>query len=299
MASTRYSIYSATVNGTSWTQIAGCGVRNGSSKEVIVPGGGLDAGAVILSMADPTVTISSHDFTTIWGAVSVSTGLNCTSGATFRFQQRAAGGTFTGSTNNVSLSSTQGHAILRSVSASQDSPAICEVDYKPTYDGSTLPLVVNASVSFSATPTFVSCFYLGPVYVNGVQIEGVVSTRVDTGVMFDVFRGDGDLYAKVGSVIVRRPSISITWRAAEYLSSGLANIFNSAPGGAVALYYLKGVHGSSARVAAGTTSHGKISLASGAWSPDDISVQDVGDANITVTINPTATLALSVASAVP
>lgn len=299
MSSTRHSIYSATVNGTSWTQINSQGIRPNSSKEVIIPGGGLDAGAVVLNSSDPSVVVSSNDFTTIFGAISISAGLNCSSGATFRFQKRADGSTFTGGSNNVTLSSTQGFAKINSISADQDRPASVEVEYKPTYDSSTLPLVVNTSVSFSATPAFVSVFYLGPVYVNSSQVEGVTSVRVDPGVMFDVFRGDGDLYAKIGSVVARRPSISITFRPMEYVSSGLGNVFLSAPAGAVACYFLKGAHGSSARVASGSSVHAKVGIPSGGWNPDDITVSGEADSQYTVTIHPTATITLSVTSAVP
>lgn len=300
MSTTRFGIFPCTIDSLELQQIGSASVRTGANKEFIMPGGSLDVAAIPLNMADPTVTIGSHDFTTILGGVSISAGLECDTGGTFRYQKRADQGTFAGSTSNLTLSSTKGMALLRSIGAQVGSPATISLEYKPLWDGSTLPLVINNSVSFSGAsqPAFGSVFYLGPMYVNSTQIEGVISTSVDPGLVFDVCIADGDLYPRVGSIIARRPSCTVTLKKAEYMAT-MGNVFNNNPATTVKWYFLKGAHGTTARVSAGTAEHCKISATAGAWNPETIDVQDVGDAAVQITFHPVGTLAASVASAVP
>lgn len=299
-SSTRFGLFPCTVGSLQLVQIGSVSVRAGTSKEVIIPGGALDAGAIPLNMADPTVTVTSMDFTTILTSVSLTAGYDCSAGATFRYQKRADSGTFSGGGSNVTLTSTKGFAILRSISASQDTPATLDLEYKPLWDQSTLPLVVNNSVDISGAsqPAFTSVFYLGPMYVNSTQIPGVISTRIDPGVQFEVLRADGEPYAQVGSIVARRPTIQTTIRKAEYMNT-IGNIFNVSPGTTVKWYFAKGAHGTAVRTAAASTVHCKISSTAGAWNPELIDVQDVNDTDVQITYQPSTSLAMDIASAIP
>jgi hypothetical protein len=68
--------------------------------------------------------------------------------------------------------------------------------------------------------------------------------------------------------------------------------------GVLAVYFWKGSDAGS-RVAAATASHCKISGATGVWSDDSIKASNNDDGTVDISVMPTGTLTVSVASAIP
>lgn len=303
MANERYSLFPASFTYAGPTtmnllQMLRDEVRPEVTRDVVIPAGGLDAGAVIISHAEPKARLQTSDLTTFFGAVSASAGLGGITAAAFRRQRRADGGTFAGGSTNVTVTATKGFLYPDSISAEQDNPqgAVLEAIFAALYDGTNAPLVANTGQALSLTPTFTSKFYLGPVYVNGVQVDGVMSSRVQFGIDFQYGPMNGDVYPRVGSIVARRPVLSFTTKYVDQIAT--AALFGAAPAGTVAFYYWKGVSGGT-RVAVASTVHCKLSVASGEWDSEDVSVQEHDDGTATITITPTATLAAAVASAIP
>ncbi len=300
-ASNRYGIYTSSVNtgsAVNFTQVKQWNVRTGANKTRVIPGGNVDPSATMLTFADSTVTMTTEDLSTVFANVSISTGLSCTAGATFRLQQRTTGGTFTGGANNVTYTSTVGFLRLSRLSSRQDDDgAEAELTYHPHWDGSTEPLVRNTGVTYtSLTPTFVSKYFLGPIYVNGVIVNGITSVTIDPGIDYNTFRHSGETYARRGSIMTRLPTISFDMLEAD--SAVLGTAFNAALAGTVAVYFQQSTDGGS-RTAAASAVHTKVSATAGSWNTDNVSVSHPQDGTLTVTIQPSSVLAAVTNSAIP
>ena len=167
------------------------------------------------------------------------------------------------------------------------------------YDGTNAPIAINTGVDISGVtvPAFVAKYYMGPVYVNGSQVSGVTSVSVNPGIGYAAIAADGNCYPTNGAILSRQPSISWTMLAVDYVAT-IGSMFNASTPGTVAVYFAKGASGS-CRVAYGTAAHAKFSLATGVWSPDNVSVTDNGDGTVTVSVQGTSVMAASVASAIP
>jgi hypothetical protein len=303
MATTRYGIHGASLNGGSLllTQVNSYSFDPGQSIDEIVPGGVLDRGAVILGSASSMVRIRSRDVATIFGAVSPSVGYYCSGSSVFDLQQRASGGTYTGSTGaNAKITVPVGFLVPESISASAggNQEAQVELTLHALYDGTNAPMSIANSANLAGSVAFNSAFYLGPLYINSVKMEGIISSSVEFGLQFSKAIPDGSLYPTVGSIVERKPRFSFTMLRVDFIASNITNFFNAAAAGTVAAYFYKGATGTG-RVAAATTSHAKFSATASTISPDTLSVRDNDDATVTVTIRPTSTVAVSVASAVP
>lgn len=282
-------------------QMDDVGISPSSNKAIIYPGGSLDAGAIIENMADPMLRFSTRDLTTLFGAISPVTGLYCTGGATARFQVRAQGATFSTGGSHTTFASTLGWLLPQSLRASQDDAqgAVAQCTYTALFDGTNKPFTyaINTDLDAATTPSFISAFFLGPVYLGSSEIPGVIESNVDFGIDIRPTRSAGFVYADNASVVRRAPRV--TFRTLKVSAvSDITSLFGNAFGSAIKVYYRKGVSGG-ARVADATTSHCMVTVSAGDWTPDDISVRDNADGTLNVTVTPTGTIAISVASAIP
>jgi hypothetical protein len=299
-ATNRYSIYpSQFVGGSTLTlrQIHNVRVVPNSSKDVIIPGGAIDPEAIPNMFAQPMVTFSTHDLAAVLTAVSITAGLNCTSGGIIQFQQRVDGGTFGGTGVHTKLTSTKGWLGLQSITASQDGPAEANLAYYPLFDGTNDPLTADAAASLTSSPLYATKFSLGTMYANDVAMSAIQSLSINTGINYQVNRESGDVYARTGSIITRAPTISFT---SFYMGhADISNfLFNASIPGTTAAYFRKMLTGG-ARVADATTEHVKISAATGVWSMDSGEASDNGDATLSGSVQIIGSIAESHASAIP
>lgn len=307
MAADRFSGYTATFvhgGGTlALTQLGSYDVQTNRNITRVSASGAIDPLAHVIASASPMAQLTTQDVATAFGAISPTVGLACTGACTLRYQKRASGGVFAGSTTNTTLVAQTGFLCPDSLSASGDSPAELGLNFYPFFDGTNLPFVPANAVDISGVtaPAQNSIFYLGPLYLGSSQIEGVVSTRVDFGINFSQIPVDGLVYPKEGMIISRNPSITISLLKASSIYADIGNFFHAAvSANAIKAYFVQGVHGTdSARVAYATASHCKITIATGAMGPENISVAGENDATVSYRINATSTIAASVASAIP
>jgi len=298
----RYSIYSSTfTDGTtpiSLVQVRSTSVQSGSRKSLITPGGAVDRGAIVLSHAEPVIRLETGDLATALAGISATTGYNASSGATLRAQQRSDGGVFLGAGNHVTVTSSKGFLLPESLSARQDDEqgaALSLLYYPLSSTGLAAPLTVTASQNLANSPAYTSLFYLGPVYHNGSALPGILGVEIDFGLMYSVVRHDGDVYAREGTIVMRNPSFRISMAELD----AAPDLFNAALAGVLAIYLRKGSPGGS-RVADATTSHVKVSCATGAWSTTDKSVAGLeADWAANIEALPTGTITVSAASAIP
>lgn len=307
MATNNYSLFPLTVIYAGPTtlnlrQIEDVGVQPNSQKSVIIPGGALDAGAVIENMADPLLRFSTRDLTALIGGVSITAGLYCNGGYTARFQKRTTGSTFATGGSHITATGASGFLNIESISANQDDErgAMASCSIAPLFDGTNDPIVFTNSVDLDAdtTPLFNSAFFLGPAYLGSSELPGVIGIDVRPGIMWRPVRSAGLVYADQGSIVMRRPQIIFRTLDVSLVKGTMTRAFGNAFGSAIKVYFRKGVSGA-ARVADATTSHCKVTASTGDWTPDDISVRDNQDGTASVVVTPTGTIAVSVASAIP
>lgn len=307
MATARYSGYTdsfvyAGPTTLNLKQISGHTITAGRQLTEVLAAGSVDRVAIIESHADPSVRLTSADLTAIFGVISPTVGLSCTGGATFRLQSRLDGGVYDTASTHVTITSGNGFLCPDSISASQDDVkgAQCELMYSPLWGGSlsTPPLVYTGSVAAfsSIDPAFNSQFYLGPVVLNSTQLEGLRSSTVRFGIEYRPKRADGDPYARIGAIYVRRPEIILNFEKASNLAT--TGIFSNALSASLKVYFWKGSAGG-VRTATATTAHCLVTAAAGSWGMDDLSFQEEEDQSLTVRVVPTTALTISVASALP
>ncbi len=297
----RYSINSSTLHTTHLTQVRGTAVMTGSTRAEITPGGSVDRGAVILSHADPTATLETADLATALAAISPTVGLNCTTGATFRAQRRAAGGVFAGAGNHVLLTADAGFAVPSRLTVRQDDPSGANLSlafWALSSDGFTAPLTETVEQNLANSPTFVGKWFLGPVTYDGDRMPGVLGWEVDFGLGYSPKRHDGEVFAREGAIIARRPVFRFTVDELDNAAT-IGNLFLAALGGNIVLYARKGAPGGT-RVADATEQHIAVTATAGAWGVSDVSVQGVeADYGMTIEVIPTGTISVSTAAAIP
>lgn len=307
MAGDRFSGFTATfvhAGGTlAINQLGNATVNTNRNITTVKASGSVDPLAQVIASGAPMATIGTRDIATVFGVVSPTAGLACSGASTFNYQKRANAGVFSGSTTNTKLTAQTGFLCPDTLSAQGDSPAELTLKLYPFYDGTNEPFLPANSVDLSGVtaPAYNSVFYLGPLYLGATQIEGLTQTRVDFGINFSQIPMDGNVYPKEGMITVRQPSITLTVLKMSSIVANFTNFFHYAVASdAIKVYFAKGVHGTSAaRVAALTTSHCKVTVATGALGAEDVTVADENDATITYRVNVTSTIALSVASAIP
>lgn len=308
MSANRFSGFSASVvssgpTTTNFTQLRSVGIDPATALSEHLPAGALDRSAAVMSHADPTVRVVTADLSKVFGIVSLTAGLNCTGGGTFRWQKRADQSTWATGTSHETHTSSKGFLYVDSLSAVQDdvNGAAASLVYVPLYDGSTKPLVANSGVDFAAAPApaFNSVYFMGPVYYDGGQLEGVSSWSYGNALNFSTFRGDGDTYRRIGSIVSRTPLVSITGRNLTWLSDTLGTIHAYNGNETLDLYLAKGAAGTPGRETYGSSAHIKISISASTIVPQSISVSDNDDATTTISFVPLATPALSLTSTIP
>lgn len=258
--------------------------------------GSVDPQLLATAFAEPKVSVTSRDVATIMAAISPSAGLVLTSGI-IQWERRAGGGTWQGTLSHYTASLTGGFAYAKEITCKQDDKegASVTLDVCPVWDGTNLPLVMNASQTLVGTPAANAVHALGPVIFEGAQLGGVQSITVKTGIEVRFKRQDGELYSRIVCIVKRRPMIEI-----ELVNTGLAATLTLGTTYAIStgtVCYLQKVVPGGGRVAVGTATHMSFTAAAGIYKVDSISGSKGDDAALKLTIQPT-TLSGSAATAI-
>ena len=201
------------------------------------------------------------------------------------FQKLDNGGTRAGATSHLKIAVNEGIVIPRRLHADA-SGATLDYDLIATWDGTNDPLVFTASQSLAGSPSGDEGFVLGPVKINGTQLDGVQSMDLDFGIQEIVRGSDGEEYPRYVAIGAIAPMISITCDDAEAINT--FGIDGTAQGGTQSEIYIRALAEGGARAANNASSHIKILNTA---SKGRIHVDSVGGSDImaaTVTITPTS-----------
>lgn len=312
--SERFSGYSAFfddgASGLLLRQLRSQGTRSNKSMHTVRPQGSLDPAAHLLSMARPISSFQTSDLATVLGSggVSLTTGFDVSDGATFMYPKRLVAGAFVSANENVVQTVEAGFLHVTEISADAESqePAQCSLEFiaMSASDGSNPFAFSNDDQAIPAAlsaPAFNSSFYLGPCYYNSTLMPGLVSTRVRPGINHTARMPDGGAFPRrtASSINSRSPSIELTFLKLDHANAVIGDLVVAAFASTLAVYFQKASTNNEGRVAAATSQHVKISAAAGSWGADDVSVVDENDATMTIMVQPTGTLSLSAASAIP
>lgn len=304
MTANRYSIYPASFvhgGGTlDLQQMEDFSVSVNAQRSAIIPGGAVDQAHIGIASGPSEATLGTRDLDTYFGTGSPSAGLSCTGACTFRKQERANGSTFASSTAHNTWAAQKGFLKPNTLTASQDDEqgAKLTLGFTPLWDGTNALLTAADAVDFATAPApaFASRFFLGPVYHNSTQIEGITDVNIDFGIEYSAKMFDGDAFPKTGAIIARRPTITFTTvDASDIYALGLYGQAITT----LAVYLQRGV-ASGTRVAAATATHCKVTFSTGDFGAEDIAVSGpTEDGTISFTAMPTAVMTLALNSAIP
>lgn len=174
-------------------------------------------------------------------------------GAELWFQKLAKGGTRTAGANHIKMTVNEGLLLPRSISAMQGQVASLAMDLLAGYDGTNDPIVIAAAQALEGTPAVGELFTLGPVSINGVDLDGVQGVRLDTGLQEVALGGSGQVWPTFLGIMSRQPLITITTLDVSVLSTyGLSGTAQSATDSKI---YLRKIAEGGARVADATAQH--------------------------------------------
>lgn len=259
--------------------------------------GALAPQAIATAQTENKVSFTSADAATLLGALSFSTGLILAT-ATLQWEKRTSGGGYASGSNHITMTSTGGLVYPKELSAKQGDKegAKLALDYCPFWDGTNLPLVVNASQALAGTPAANAIHALGPVIFEGAQLLGVQSVSCKSGIEVKAYFADGELYPRTFTINAINPMIEI-----ELNNLGLASTLTLGTTTALSTgsicYFQKVVPGGG-RVAIGTAEHISIAATAGAYRLDSISGSKGEHANLKLTIMPAQVLAMNAATAI-
>lgn len=130
----------------------------------------------------------------------------------FWLQKMADGGARAGAASHFQVTMATGMIIPTQISAPQHGPASmsCRV-VATSADGAASPLVIATTGSLEVGGDTVDELYtMGPVTINGVELEGVNNIAIDFGIGLDIQYGSGHVYPTLVGIINRAPSISVS-----------------------------------------------------------------------------------------
>ncbi|HEX8914418.1 MAG TPA: hypothetical protein VF796_18870 [Humisphaera sp.] len=218
-------------------------------------------------------------------AVSALSGASLSAGMDIWFQRVAHGGTRTGGSTSLKLSSAKGLLVPMFVEAAQGGPATIHYTAVITSaDGTTIPFTATASQALPSFALADEVFTVGPASLNGTAVEGVQSVRVDLGFQVLTKAGDGHAYPTFAGIARRQPTISIRTLDVSALASGN---FSAAQTATDSVVYLRKLAKNGTRVGDATAQHVKFTVDDGIFVTRPFGGQDGQEQMTEILIQPT------------
>lgn len=288
-----YSVFPAVFDGLTINHMLSLGFTTNIQKLIAMAGGSVDPALIAEVARENEIRMSTGDIGTVLGSVSPTNGLAVTSSGEIQYQRRQSGGVFSTLSEHVTLNSTKGILIPRTISSSQDSQegAALEISYIPLRVGSNAPFVVNVAQSLTGAPAVNSLYKQGPIIFENNYLADIQDSMTDFGITFEHWRGSGDIAAADGSITKREPKMEFTGRNLELLNvigGGLVGMTNG-----ITQYYRAVGFGD------GTNNHIAISFSAGVYEVTDVSGQKENSVDQKVTVTGTGTISVTVGAAIP
>ena len=228
MAMTKWGLHAVDVNNTIPSkdvlidQIVEQSVDTGLLPVFLGGNDSVYARAMAVGSQRPRIRFATTALATALG-VSGAAGLSLDAGAAAAvdlwFQKRAEGGTFTAGSVHTKISVHEGLMVPRSLDAVAGQPAVIGYEIIPVYDGTIEPLIIAASQALVGTPGGDEGFDVGPVVINGVQLDGIQEIHVDFGITVVDELANGKAWPIYASIMGITPSIRLVTTEADALST--------------------------------------------------------------------------------
>ena len=176
------------------------------------------------------------------------------------FQKLAEGSTRAAGASHLKMIINEGMLLPRTLRASQGQVASLRYDALATYDGSNEPIAISTA-AVSGTPGVSALWTLGPVVLNGTEVNGVVDLEVPFGIREIVEGADGEVWPRYSAIMERRPAITFTTPDANLFNT--LTLTGAAQGATDSLIYLRQMAEGSTRTAIDGGGHIKIAVDKG------------------------------------
>lgn len=295
-----HDVYPARFNSFSLNQIDNESFTSGIEALIAMAGGSVDPALDAIAKMDNRWKFTSRDLATVLANVNIVNGLEITAGAKLQFQRRLHAGTFASGTSHVSLSSPIGFLFISEFGFEQSSKegGDMSLEYVCAFDGTNDPCSVNVSQALVGTPTVNSVHGLGPVALEGAQIQGVTKWRCKTGIEVMIEPSDGEAASRIVAINKRMQTLEIEALNLTILSTiGVGKFPISSGCTAYGQKVLAGGH----HVSWASGVHIAASISQGTYTVEEISGSKGQNANTKITvlatnnnlsINPASTISL-------
>lgn len=271
------AIYDAVLGALTLLQVERGSFTFGEQPVLGTTSGMLDPAEYYGGPCDPRVQYSTTDIGGVIAAVGATAGLAVAAGTiSIPFQKRSNQSTFAGSTSHDKITAANGLTIPVSASASQDGNATFELETIIRSADGTNPVTISNGQSLSSQ-SFNALWTLGPVSVNSVAIEEVVSARINYGITVEVKRFGGLNFPQRIYITMRRPTIDLTFHDfSELQTFAAAHTVMTA-----ATVFFRKRSGASF-VADGTSGHAKFAFTDGMIGMQTVEAANSQDGTATV-----------------
>jgi hypothetical protein len=186
-------------------------------------------------MADPVAMFQTNDIAGVLAGISVTTGLNVTSGTiTIPYRKRVSGGTYASGSNHYTLAATNGLTIIESIQVADSAEATASL--KTVFistDGFTVPVTENTGAALS-NQTFNAVHALGTVVIDGTAVTDVQSVTINTGINLVPYRVGGAVYPTQIFITARDPYIDLVFKDHNAMA-GQGPLFEAATSAVIGL----------------------------------------------------------------
>jgi hypothetical protein len=271
------------------SQINQWGFDAGIQELIAASDGDVDPTFAAVGQQAPRLSFTTSKIATVLAQIGIS-GLAIAAdvdefGVEAYLQKVTEGGTRAGASSHIKLTIKEGILIPRSISASQNQMAQMAIDALATYDGTNNPVVIATGQSLAGTTGISEAFTVGPVWVNGAQINAVQSINVNFGIQEVLSYADGEVWPTHVFIMSRRPSITITSFDVAQLNT--LTLSGAAQGSTDSHVYLRKISENGTRVADNTAEHIQFSMDDGRVSVTNIGASQDAPHVASLTLTPT------------
>lgn len=274
-----------------------------SEKSEQIPSGLIDVACTYLANAKPMANFTTHDLLTFFTVCGPASVLPITA-AVARMIQRQEDGDFLNVGDTYEFP--KATIVPTSLGAAQEDVdgATLQFGVYILTDGVNEAIGRGTAVDFTGAsggvaapvPACASKYFMGPATLGGLQIPNVEKHGIEFGINYNAKGFNGSVYPTEGSIVSRRPSISITTTALNF--DATRNMFISSLGGPLTLYFQRAIDGDD-RAAGNVPTHLAITAAAGSICSEDVSSSENDDGTLTLKATPHGPLSVNLAATLP
>jgi hypothetical protein len=280
------------------TQIRNTDHKTGIEARKVFLSGGNAVQQVSGKMAEEVTTVTSEDLATL---VALNTNAFCSAGLyvssstiTVPYKSRSAGASFASGSNHSAISGATALIIPTSFEASQDGDAAtCAFEIHWVSSNGTTAGATGSTGNALGTQAIVADFALGPAYINGTEIVGVQSIKINPGITLEKSRAKGLPRPTIISIKSIEPTIEIVTNDIDSVVATV-NAFTAMTSANV---YFRKREAGAVYSAAGLDCI-RFTFAAGMTDTNSVSVSDNNNGTATVTLHG-KTLTASAAVSIP